>query len=289
MEYITSRGFKLPTDQAEMENFDWYNMWHNKNFPYYELLIGDILYWFDTRAQKLVWKTKVVSIDRFPYANKQEIFNRYPNSLGSKYHESRPESGYFVGYKVKVLEKINLNKPSDINFPRLGWLRVDDQIASRWFNRHQFIDTNTLDDNIHDDKKSLFEKLAELNEKMRNVSPERIEKLVITTIRKDTKIIKALKITTDFTCQFPNCRQRIRKKNGGFYIEVAHIKPVSQNGQSILGNLIVLCPNHHKEFDYGDLKITEQTNKKLSGQLNGNKFEFELTYHDKKTPTDNSK
>ena len=289
MEYITSRGFKLPTDQAEMENFDWYNMWHNKNFPYYELLIGDILYWFDTRAQKLVWKTKVVSIDRFPYANKQEIFNRYPNSLGSKYHESRPESGYFVGYKVEVLEKINLYKPSDINFPRLGWLRVDDQIASRWFNRHQLIDTNTLDDNIHDDKKSLFEKLAELNEKMRNVSPERIEKLVITTIRKDTKIIKALKITTDFTCQFPNCRQRIRKKNGGFYIEVAHIKPVSQNGQSILGNLIVLCPNHHKEFDYGDLKITEQTNKKLSGQLNGNKFEFELTYHDKKTPADNSK
>lgn len=289
MEYITSRGFKLPTDQAEMENFDWYNMWHNKNFPYYELLIGDILYWFDTRAQKLVWKTKVVSIDRFPYANKQEIFNRYPNSLGSKYHESRPESGYFVGYKVEVLEKINLYKPSDINFPRLGWLRVDDQIASRWFNRHQLIDTNTLDDNIHDDKKSLFEKLAELNEKMRNVSPERIEKLVITTIRKDTKIIKALKITTDFTCQFPNCRQRIRKKNGGFYIEVAHIKPVSQNGQSVLGNLIVLCPNHHKEFDYGDLKITEQTNKKLSGQLNGNKFEFELTYHDKKTPADNSK
>ena len=65
-----------------------------------------------------------------------------------------------------------------------------------------------------------------------------------------------------------------------FYSEVAHIKPVSQNGQSVLGNLIVLCPNHHKEFDFGDLKINEQTNSKLAGQLNGNSFEIELTYHD---------
>lgn len=280
MEYITSRGFELPTDQTEMENFDWYNMWSNKNFPYYELLVGDTLYWFDTTAQKLVWKTQVVKIDRFPYADKQEVFNRFPNSLGSKYHESRPDSGYFVGYKVKVLEKINRDKATGFNFPRLGWLRVDNEIAATWFNRQPTEDTNTLDDNVSDDKKSITELLADLNEKMKNVSPERVEKLVSATIRNDTKIINALKMATDFKCQFPSCGQRIIKKNGGFYIEVAHIKPVSQNGQSILGNLIVLCPNHHKEFDFGDLKINEQTNSKLAGQLNGNKFEIELTYHD---------
>lgn len=280
MEYITSRGFELPTDQTEMENFDWYNMWSNKNFPYYELLVGDTLYWFDTTAQKLVWKTQVVKIDRFPYADKEEVFNRFPNSLGSKYHESRPDSGYFVGYKVKVLEKINRDKPIGFNFPRLGWLRVDNEIAATWFNRQPTEDTNTLDDNVSDDKKSITELLADLNEKMKNVSPERVEKLVSATIRNDTKIINALKMATDFKCQFPSCGQRIIKKNGGFYIEVAHIKPVSQNGQSILGNLIVLCPNHHKEFDFGELKINEQTNSKLAGQLNGNKFEIELTYHD---------
>lgn len=280
MEYITSRGFELPTDQTEMENFDWFNMWSNRNFPYYELLVGDTLYWFDTTAQKLVWKSEVVKVDRFPYSDKQEIFDRYPNSLGLKYYDSRPDSGYFVGYKVKVLEKLNLEKPNGFRFPQLGWLRVDNEIASTWFNRQQTEDTNTLDDNVSDDKKSIAEQLADLNEKMKNVSPERVEKLVSATIRKDTKIINALKKATDFKCQFPTCGQRIIKKNGGFYIEVAHIKPVSQNGQSILGNLIVLCPNHHKEFDFGDLKINEQTNSKLAGQLNGNKFEIELTYHD---------
>lgn len=280
MEYITSRGFELPTDQAEMENFDWFNMWSNRNFPYYEVLVGDTLYWFDTTAQKLVWKTEVVKVDRFPYSDKQQIFDRYPNSLGLKYYDSRPDSGYFVGYKVKVIEKIDREKPTGFRFPQLGWLRVDNEIASTWFNRQPTEDTNTLDDNVSDDKKSIAELLADLNEKMKNVSPERVEKLVSATIRNDTKIISALKMATDFKCQFPTCGQRITKKNGGFYIEVAHIKPVSQNGQSVLGNLIVLCPNHHKEFDFGDLKINEQTNSKLAGQLNGNNFEIELTYHD---------
>jgi len=280
MEYITSRGFELPTDQTEMENFDWFNLWSNRNFPYYELLVGDTLYWFDTTAQKLVWKTEVVKVDRFPYYDKQQIFDRYPNSLGLKYYDSRPDNGYFVGYKVKVIEKFDREKPTGFRFPQLGWLRLDNENASTWFNRQPTEDTNTLDDNVSDDKISVTELLADLNEKMKNVSPERIEKLVSATIRKDTKIINALKKATDFKCQFPTCGQRITKKNGGFYIEVAHIKPVSQNGQSVLGNLIVLCPNHHKEFDYGDLKINEQTNCKLAGQLNGNNFEIELKYHD---------
>ncbi len=113
---------------------------------------------------------------------------------------------------------------------------------------------------------------------MQNVSPERIEKLVSLTIRKDTKIINALKKATDFKCQFPNCGHQIIKRNGGFYIEVAHIKAVSQKGQSVLGNLIVLCPNHHKEFDFGDLHIIEQTNNKLIGKLNRKEFEIKLTY-----------
>ena len=278
MEYIISKGSELPGNEASMENSEWFNVWERRNFPYYELLVGDILYWFDTSAQKIVWKTEVVKVDRFQYFDKKEILERYPNSMTSKYYESRPESGYFVGYKIKVLDKLDLEKPSSFRFPQLGWLRVDNGIASTWFSRQLAEDTNTLDDNISDDKKSIEELLAELNEKMKNVAPERVEKLISTTIRKDTKIINALKQATDFKCQFPTCGQRIAKKNGGFYIEIAHIKPVSLNGQSILGNLIVLCPNHHKEFDFGKLEIIEQTNNNLVGNLNGVRFEIELTY-----------
>jgi len=276
MEYITSRGFELPTDISEMESLNWFNMWNNRNFPYSELVANDTLYWFDTKVKKLVWKTEVISVERYPYSDKKLIFERYYEPIDSKYYKDRPVSGYFVGYKIRVIEKVDIIRPDKFKFPRIGWVSVDNENALKWFNRKQVDDQNTLDDNIEEGNKSVIEKLAELNQKMQNVSPERIEKLVSMTIRKDTKIIAALKEFVDFKCQYPNCGQRIIKKGGGFYIEVAHIKPVSQKGQSILGNLLVLCPNHHKEFDFGDLKIIEQTQNRLVGKLNGNNFIIDL-------------
>lgn len=277
MEYITSRGFDLPTDPTQMETLDWYNMWGKRNFPYHELLVGDTLYWFDRPAQRLVWKTQVVSVDRYPYSDKNEIFNRYDNNWGRDYYDSREESGFFLGYKVKVIEQLDIPKPTGFNFPRLGWLRVDNDVATSWFSRNQIDDSNILDDIISSPDNSVADQLSELNQKMQNVSPERIDKLVSTAIRKDTKIINALKRVADFKCQFPDCGQQIKKKGGGFYVEVAHIKPVAKGGQSVLGNLIVLCPNHHKEFDYGQLAIREQTTDKLSGLLNDRHFEVKLT------------
>lgn len=280
MEYITSRGYELPSDKDVMESEDWFNMWRNRNFPYTELLNGDTLYWFDTINQKLVWKTEVVNVVRFPYDNKEEIFDRFKKSLGHEYYASRPVKGYLVGYKIKVVKKINLAKPKGFKFPQLGWLRVDNEVSKIWFNRSAYTNNQVLDNFISANDSSIAEQLAEINSQMQDVSPERISKLVSETIRKDTRIINTLKKAANFKCQFPCCGQRILKRNGGYYIEVAHIKPVSKNGRSILGNLIVLCPNHHKEFDHGDLRILEQSNTKIIGYLNGVYFIIDLTYYD---------
>jgi len=95
-------------------------------------------------------------------------------------------------------------------------------------------------------------------------------------IRRDTRLVKALKAFYQFRCQFPGCGVRIPKRGGGFYIEVAHIEPVRKGGRSVLGNLLVLCPNHHKEFDHGHLEIREQTEEKVHGILNGTEFSIEL-------------
>lgn len=48
--------------------------------------------------------------------------------------------------------------------------------------------------------------------------------------------------------------------------------PVAKGGQSVLGNLVVLCPNHHKEFDL--LEIVEQSAAKLIGTLYGSGFKI---------------
>ena len=39
-------------------------------------------------------------------------------------------------------------------------------------------------------------------------------------------------------------------------------------------NLVVLCPNHHKMFDYGDLRIEVNTRKRITGTLNDEPFEI---------------
>jgi predicted restriction endonuclease len=116
--------------------------------------------------------------------------------------------------------------------------------------------------------------LQKLNEEMKNVKPKKRKALVEQTLRNDYKIVGLLKQATNYKCQFPNCIAEIRTRSGTNYVEVAHIEPVHKGGQSILGNLIVLCPNHHKEFDKGFLHIDVQSDSILTGTLNGKTFKI---------------
>jgi len=38
-----------------------------------------------------------------------------------------------------------------------------------------------------------------------------------------------------------------------------------------------LCPNHHKEFDYGDLKIIQHTKELIIFRLNGSEYNISLS------------
>lgn len=122
----------------------------------------------------------------------------------------------------------------------------------------------------------LKSELKNLNEKMKEISPEKRLKEVERTLRKDKKIVELIKKVNHYKCQFPDCNSLVWTAKGINYVEVAHIKPVKEGGRSVLGNLIVLCPNHHKEFDYGHLIIKEQTPNLLTGQLNGRNFQIEI-------------
>jgi hypothetical protein len=279
MEFITSRSdqMNIPQDKQGMEKNNWFNMWKRKNFPYNELVVGDILYWFNTKSQKLVWKTKVVEVNRSIYLDKKDIFSQFNDSMDTRYYEKRPDTGYLLHYKVHIIKKLNIPKPKGLKFPQLGWIRLDESKSLVWLGQSLIEDDIILDQFVNQKIKNLYDKLREINRQMQNISPERIERLVEETIRKDTKIVRALKQAANYKCQFPGCGKQIKKKNGGYYIEVAHIISVVKGGQSILGNLIVMCPNHHKEFDFGDLKIHQQTIFSIKGILNKVPFEIDLT------------
>lgn len=84
--------------------------------------------------------------------------------------------------------------------------------------------------------------------------------------RRDNKTIAQIKILRDFKCQL--CGYRIQKKNGEYYIEAAHILAKHKKGRETLDNILLLCPNHHKEFDFGLLSIKKHTNKYIEFHLN---------------------
>jgi len=90
------------------------------------------------------------------------------------------------------------------------------------------------------------------------------------TYKRDNKTIAQIKLLRNFECQI--CGQTITKKDGTKYIEAAHIKAKHQKGCETLHNIILLCPDHHKEFDLGNRIVNNHTKYLLDITLNGENF-----------------
>src|SRR6266536_793313 len=99
----------------------------------------------------------------------------------------------------------------------------------------------------------------EIRNDLKNLKPTDPEEVVVhhKSYKRDNKTIAQLKILRDFKCQI--CNTFILKKNGSKYVEAAHIEAKHKKGRETPDNIILVCPNHHKEFDYGDLKIKKHT------------------------------
>lgn len=93
--------------------------------------------------------------------------------------------------------------------------------------------------------------------------------------KRDNKTIALIKILRNFECQI--CGLSIMKRDGGKYVEAAHIIPKHKKGNEKPENIILLCPNHHKEFDLGHCKIKEHTKDKLKFFMNGKEYELILS------------
>jgi len=92
--------------------------------------------------------------------------------------------------------------------------------------------------------------------------------------KRDNKTIAQIKFLRNFQCQI--CGTSILKKDGTKYIEAAHIKAKNKKGRETPDNIILLCPNHHKEFDYGDLIINEHSVSHLLFTLNTKTYKLNL-------------
>lgn len=82
--------------------------------------------------------------------------------------------------------------------------------------------------------------------------PERTTAKVTRYIR-DSRYGKELKALYEYKCCF--CDVTLERSHDNPYVESCHIRPLNENGPDEKDNLLILCPNHHVELDYGTISI----------------------------------
>lgn len=78
--------------------------------------------------------------------------------------------------------------------------------------------------------------------------------------KRDRRKAAGLRAHYHSICMF--CEVRLQVGPGKFYCEAAHIRPLGRphDGPDKTGNMIVLCPNHHLQFDRGVIRIRRSGN-----------------------------
>lgn len=84
--------------------------------------------------------------------------------------------------------------------------------------------------------------------------------------KRSNYLMALIKKYRGYKCQI--CEEKILKENGEYYIEACHIKAKADGGGDTLENILILCPNHHKLFDYGKRLILKQDNTECRIKLN---------------------
>jgi hypothetical protein len=79
-----------------------------------------------------------------------------------------------------------------------------------------------------------------------------------------TRLKRDLLLEADGKCSIPSCQSTI--------IELAHITPIGAGGGNTFGNLIHLCPNHHRQFDSGG--FSEQEIRLIKARLAWNRKRY---------------
>lgn len=99
---------------------------------------------------------------------------------------------------------------------------------------------------------------SEASQDLAEPDPRRVETTRSRIVR-NTQIAIELKQLYDHRCQI--CGEQRRGVDGDPYAEAHHVRPLGDphNGPDEASNVLVLCPNHHADFDYGHVRVDTDT------------------------------
>lgn len=254
--FITSRGYAIPEDWEKFQQAFWFNMLQKRMWAYKEVSEGDVLYWYDSKSQRIVWKSKITKLDRFEYSTKEEFRGRLiekfdEDPVNDPYYAEKSESGYCIAFKVDPLEKLDLEKPDGFKFPQGGWLRGSDPNAEQWVS------------GLGNDLKAASEKLIDEGYfDPTDAKDERDRKLrEIVQRRGQPKFRDDLIAAYGGRCAVTGCDVLQA-------LEAAHISPYLGERSNHVSNGLLLRADIHTLFDLGLFAIEPSTLKvKISDSL----------------------
>jgi len=210
----------------------------------------------------------------FRYLLEGKSFPRKMNAFSMEYFFEHIQKDYGqAGLKkaIKALEgHIDYHKQRSTN------LRSMSKIVAKYKLQLNYNQDELEQLEIAETIKDSWEKRAEIINYLMNLKPSDSEWIKINgkSYKRDNKTIAFIKELRGFKCQI--CSTQILKANGKFYIEAAHISPKNRKGPETPDNILILCPNHHKEFDYGNREIIAHSKHQIIFKLNGKKYDLSL-------------
>jgi len=94
---------------------------------------------------------------------------------------------------------------------------------------------------------------AKKSKEIKHKNPEKIFS-VTKRVKRDKQKVVDLKLLYLDKCQI--CNYSLLLENGKRHSEVHHLRPIGkEGGNDDTDNMIVLCPNHHKAFDFSVLRL----------------------------------
>lgn len=168
------------------------------------------------------------------------------------------------------------NAREAIDYLRVG--RIIEKFDGKWYlygYTPNEVDHFTSEPFLEESNKDLSRE--ELVAALRKVTPKSDKWINIQDrkLMRDSDTIWKLKLLRGFKCQI--CGTAIATNKGGSYIEAAHIIAKRSSGPETPDNILILCPNHHKEFDYGIREILIHTNEFISFKLNGKEYRIDIS------------
>ena len=259
--FVTSRGYSIPTDWTNFQQAFWFNMWQRRVWPFKEVSQGDLLYWYDSKSQKIVWKSEVTKLERYEYTTKEELREKLLGEFGEDpatdpYYADKSEAGYCIAFKVNPIEQLDLQKPDNFRFSQGGWQRGSEPKIKQWLfgveNKLTSLAVDLVNEGYHDPTTAKDERERKLREVVQR--------------RGQPKFRNDLIEAYSGKCAVTGC-DVIQA------LEAAHIAPYLGTQSNHVSNGLLLRADIHTLFDLGYIAIEPTTLKvKLVDSLKVSSF-----------------